>query len=87
MSETDAVNHPSHYNQGKMEVIDAIEGLGLGFHEGNTLKYMARAPFKGSEIQDLEKGVWYLVRKLAARKQELGIPLNHEERKALKLDE
>ena len=82
----DPIN-PLHYNQGKMEVIDAIEGLGLGFHEGNTLKYMARAPFKGKEIEDFEKGLWYLMRKLAKRKEELGLPLNNEERKVLRRHE
>lgn len=82
----DPIN-PSHYNQGKMEVIDAIEGLGLGFHEGNTLKYMARAPFKGKEIEDFEKGLWYLMRKLAKRKEELGLLLNNEERKVLRRHE
>lgn len=81
------VNHPSHYNQGPMEVFDAIEGLRLGFHEGNVLKYIARAPFKGTEIEDLEKGLCYLIRKLAIRKQELGLTLNEEERKVLKLND
>lgn len=37
---SDQVNHPSHYNHGTMEVIEAIEGLNLGFHEGNVLKYL-----------------------------------------------
>lgn len=58
------VNHPAHYNQGSMEVIEAIEGLNLGFCEGNVLKYMARAKFKGTEKQDLEKALWYLNRRL-----------------------
>jgi len=26
----ETVNHPSHYNQGKIEVIDYIEDLGIG---------------------------------------------------------
>ena len=33
---SDAVNHPSHYNTGKIEVIDAIEDWGLGFALGNA---------------------------------------------------
>jgi hypothetical protein len=32
------INHPAHYNQGSMEVIDAIEGLNLCFNGGNCLK-------------------------------------------------
>ena len=60
MSET--VNHPAHYNAGKIEVIDAIEEWNLGFHLGNAVKYIARAQHKGSELQDLRKAVWYLNR-------------------------
>lgn len=83
-----AIN-PSHYNQGNMEVIDAIEGLCLGFHEGNVLKYMARAKFKGSEIEDLQKAHWYLLRLLASKKQEFGHSdqLTTEERKVLRINE
>lgn len=37
------VSHPSHYNAGKIEVIEAIEDWGLCFHLGNSVKYVARA--------------------------------------------
>ncbi len=40
---TDEVNHPAHYNQGKIEVIEAIEDWKIGFHLGNAIKYIARA--------------------------------------------
>jgi len=33
-----AVNHPSHYNAGDIEVIDAVEDWNLGFHEANVVK-------------------------------------------------
>lgn len=56
------VNHPSHYNQGTMEAIDAIEGLGLCFNGGNCLKYLARYKFKGNPLEDLKKAEWYLQR-------------------------
>lgn len=56
------VDHPEHYNQGEIEVIDAIEDWDLGFHAGNVIKYVARAAHKGNEIEDLEKAVWYLSR-------------------------
>ena len=56
------VNHPSHYNQGHMEVIDAIEGLGLCFNGGNCLKYIARHKFKSNPLEDLKKAEWYLQR-------------------------
>jgi hypothetical protein len=60
----DAINHPAHYNQGKIEVIEALEDWSLGLHEANAVKYIARARHKGNEIQDLEKAVWYLRRKI-----------------------
>ena len=63
------VNHPAHYNTGKIEVIDAIEDWKLGFHLGNAVKYIARAGRKGSEVEDLQKAAWYLdryLKKLAA---------------------
>lgn len=62
------VNHPSHYNVGKIEVIDAIEdwGFGEGFNKGNAIKYIARAAKKdpAKEIEDLEKAAWYINREI-----------------------
>jgi hypothetical protein len=58
----DSVNHPQHYNVGKIEVIDAIEDWGLGFNDGNVVKYIARAAHKGNQIEDLKKAQWYLER-------------------------
>ena len=54
------VNHPDHYNAGKIEVIDAIEDWGLDFIEGNVIKYVARSHHKSSRIGDLKKARWYL---------------------------
>lgn len=62
-----AVNHPKHYNVGKIEVIDAIEEWKLGFHLGNAVKYIARAEHKGKAVEDLEKALWYLQRELQRR--------------------
>ncbi len=56
------VNHPSHYNKGKFEVIDVIEDWDLGFHTGNAIKYIARHTHKENPIQDLDKAIWYLQR-------------------------
>lgn len=63
------VNHPAHYNQGELEAdgtavfepIKVIEDwmLGRGFTLGNALKYIQRAPFKGSELSDIKKALWY----------------------------
>jgi hypothetical protein len=66
----DAVNHPSHYNQGKIEVIEFIEDQGLDYHSGNTVKYICRAGKKDptKEIEDLEKAAWYLKRRIETLK-------------------
>lgn len=60
----ETVNHPSHYNTGKIEVIDAIEDWGLGFNDGNVVKYVARAKHKNNQIEDLKKAAWYLNREI-----------------------
>jgi hypothetical protein len=61
------VNHPSHYNIGKIEVIDAIEAWELNFSLGNAVKYIARADHKGKPIEDLEKARWYIDREIERR--------------------
>jgi CRISPR/Cas system-associated protein Cas5 (RAMP superfamily) len=60
------VDHPKHYNVGEIEVIDAIEDWDLNFSRGNAIKYIARAGRKDpeSEIEDLEKAVWYIEREI-----------------------
>lgn len=58
---TDAVNHPTHYNRGKIEVVDFIADQQLNFNRGNAVKYICRAGFKtDNAIEDLEKAIWYL---------------------------
>jgi hypothetical protein len=61
------VDHPKHYNTGRIEVIDAIEAWGLGFSLGNAVKYIARADHKGAPVEDLRKAIWYLQRELDRR--------------------
>ena len=60
------VNHPLHYNTGKIEVIDAIEDWGLDFNAGNVVKYIVRSCSSGDnkhdKRQDLEKAIWYINR-------------------------
>lgn len=58
------VNHPSHYNQGKYEVIDVIEDWKLDFCLGNAIKYIARAEYKENKIEDLKKAIWYINREI-----------------------
>lgn len=57
----DPVNHPPHYKAGGIETIDFIEAKQLGYHLGNVIKYITRAPYKGG-MQDLLKAQWYLNR-------------------------
>lgn len=55
-----AVDHPQHYNKFSHEVIDLVKDM--GFCQGNALKYILRAPFKGHFAEDLRKAAWYLRR-------------------------
>lgn len=66
------INHPAHYNMGKIEVIEVIEDWKLDFHLGNAVKYIGRAPHKGNEIQDLQKARWYLDRRIDQLIKEAG---------------
>lgn len=59
----DAINHPTHYNQYKWEVIDVIEEYFKdNYHLGNVFKYIARYKYKGKPVEDLKKASWYLNR-------------------------
>lgn len=59
----DAVSHPSHYTDGKIEVIDFIQDKRLDFARGNVVKYISRAGKKGGskekELEDLRKARQY----------------------------
>jgi hypothetical protein len=66
----DMVNRPTHYNNGKMECIDAIHGMlthdeYIGYLRGNALKYNWRCRYKGQPIEDLRKARWYEERLIA----------------------
>ena len=63
-SQNDSVNHPSHYTDGKIEVIDFIEDKKLGYHLGNACKYICRAGKKdpAKRVEDLRKAIWYVNR-------------------------
>lgn len=60
----DMINHPSHYTDGSIEVIEFIEDKKLGYHLGNVIKYICRAGKKdpSKEVEDLKKAAWYLDR-------------------------
>lgn len=65
-------NHPSHYNVGTIEVIDFIDDWALSFSLGNVVKYVCRAPYKGVELEDLEKAKWYLDHEIERIKKKSG---------------
>lgn len=56
----DDVSRPAHYTMGNIEVFDFIKAWDLSFAEGNVVKYVVRAPYKGSHLKDLKKARWYL---------------------------
>ena len=73
---SDAVNHPSHYNYGDIEVIDFIEQVTQQYEDGfdayivgNALKYLARSPHKNG-LEDVKKAVWYLERLIKRNEDE-----------------
>lgn len=59
---TDHVNHPKHYSLASAHLdIEPIQLCSAyNFCLGNAMKYILRAPFKGREIEDYKKAVWYL---------------------------
>ena len=63
MKKIDNFNHPPHYNQQKVECIDAIESATRdGFEsylQGNIIKYIWRYNYKNG-TEDLKKAQWYL---------------------------
>lgn len=63
----EAVDHPSHYGgaDNPYEAIKVIEAWDLGFHLGNTVKYICRAGKKSALLEDLKKARWYLDRAVA----------------------
>jgi hypothetical protein len=61
----DKVNSPSHYKVGGIETIDFIEAKGLDYHLGNVVKYVSRAEFKDTKLENLKKAQWYLNRVIA----------------------
>lgn len=66
-TEDDAVDSPSHYNNGNIECIEYLrdnlswEGF-TGYLEGNCKKYMHRWRYKQKPLEDLKKARWYLDR-------------------------
>ena len=55
---------PTYYQRGSSDVWNFIREQGLNFHLGNAIKYICRAGYKDSKIQDLEKAIHYLENEL-----------------------
>ena len=55
---------PTYYQRGSIDVWDFIRQQELNFHLGNAIKYICRAGYKDSKIQDLEKAIHYLENEL-----------------------
>ena len=71
---SNSVNHPSHYNQGGMEVWDVIKAFtsnlsgAEAFYTGNAIKYILRWDKKNG-IEDLEKAKVYIDKIIEGRKE------------------
>ena len=50
-----------HYSKLTVEPIQFIETNGLGYHEGNVVKYVSRWRNKNG-LEDLKKAQWYINR-------------------------
>lgn len=61
----DAVQHPSHYTQGKVECIEALESATAGLSgieavcTANAIKYLWRWRRKNG-VEDVKKAQWYI---------------------------
>lgn len=53
------IEHPTYYNQGKIEMWDYAHDHNLGFFEGNIVKYVTRWKDKNG-LMDLKKAKEYL---------------------------
>jgi hypothetical protein len=67
----DLINSPPHYTKGRYETIDIIEDV-IQFYPpldahlvGEIIRYLSRAPHKGTFKADLNKAGWYLNRLIA----------------------
>lgn len=67
MQEQDLINNPSHYRSDAsgVECIEITQNM--PFCMGNCYKYIHRAPFKGTTMQDLQKARYYADRALQLR--------------------
>jgi Protein of unknwon function (DUF3310) len=69
-TEHDPVNHPSHYTRGGIEVIDFLdEYFSDKPYLWQVCKYISRAGYKNSELEDLRKAQFYLNRYIKQKEE------------------
>jgi hypothetical protein len=83
---TDPVNHPSHYQYGRFEVIDILEeAVRLapdpvkGSLQYQVLKYLLRIWNKENPLQDAQKSRWYLNRLIENMEEEAKYEANYSD--------
>lgn len=80
---TDNVNHPSHYNNGSVECIDAMEAATVNKSgaeavcTSNIIKYLWRYEAKNG-LEDVKKAQWYINRLIAELEGKPGSECTHE---------
>lgn len=76
----DPVNAPAHYTRLDPQPLLVIEAWSLDFHTAQAIKYIARAGHKdeNTAVQDLEKAVFYLRRRVAMLRAEWVEPVKAE---------
>lgn len=84
----DPVNHPAHYTDGNIEVIEYIEDKQFGYCLGNAIKYISRAGKKDpnnpeKEIEDLNKAIWYINRRIRELEGDLRIVKGSEDENSI----
>ena len=74
---TEKINHPQHYNAhpSGIECIQITEHM--DFLIGNAIKYLWRSDHKNG-VEDLEKAIWYINRKIQKTKSEFEQKFNQE---------
>lgn len=72
MSANDVQIAGNHYKQFKYETWDVIADWGLGYFDGNAVKYLSRWRHKGG-VEDLRKAAHY-IQKLIELETQVGNP-------------
>ena len=68
------ITKPSHYTQGPIECLDAIDYMLTGdgavdFYRAQVVKYLWRMPHKGDPLMDAKKADFYLHRLISKLEQ------------------